>query len=82
MATLIYRAHLERLTGKREERIEAARVSDAIAHIRQTYGKQASKDAQRMFITVNRKILDRQTMFNTPLRDGDVVSFLPIAGGG
>lgn len=82
MVTLVYRAHLERQTGKREEIIEASLVSDAIKHIRQCYGKQACQDASRMFITLNQKILDRQTRFKTPLHDGDVLSFLPVAGGG
>ena len=82
MITLRYRGNLAELTGKTAEEIDASNVAEVISYIRNQYGKAAAKQAERMLITVNATGIHLLARFKTPLEDGDVVSFLPLAAGG
>lgn len=82
MAVIRYYAPLRGLLGITEETVEAATVSDVLAHIRQRYGKPAFKAAQRSLIVVNDVSIGLYEGEKTLLKSDDVVGFLPLCGGG
>ena len=77
-----YRAQLAALTKIENESMEAAKVMDVLRHIKVRFGAQAEKLAKTMLIVVNGQSILLLSRFNTALKDGDEVSFLPICGGG
>ena len=82
LITLRYRGSLAELTGKKAEQMDAANVAEVISYIKNQYGNAAAKQAERMLITVNGTGIQLLGRFKTPLADGDVVAFLPLAAGG
>ena len=80
--TVKYRAHLAELTKTTTESINAAAVKDVLRHIKKQYGAKAEKLAKTMLIVVNGQSILLLKRYNTPLKDGDEVGFLPICGGG
>jgi molybdopterin converting factor small subunit len=80
--TVRYRAQLAAFTGLTEEQFEAATVRDVLRHIREGFGAEAEKKAKTMLIVVNGESVLQLRHFKTALHGGDVVSFLPICGGG
>jgi molybdopterin converting factor small subunit len=82
MVQISYRGELCALTGKPGESVSAARVKDVLRHIKAAYGSSAWKEAKTMLITVNNESILLLQVFNTALKDGDTVSFLPICSGG
>jgi molybdopterin converting factor small subunit len=77
-----YRGGLADTIGLREEQVEATTVNDVVKRIRTRYGKQAEKTARSMLVAVNGISILRRKVWRTRLADGDLVAFLPIAGGG
>lgn len=82
MVQLSYRGKLQAITGKPGESVEASKVKDVLRFIRASYGASASREAKRMLIAVNSESILLLKVFNTTLKDGDIVSFLPICSGG
>lgn len=82
MVQISYRGELQTIIGKTGESIEAEKIKDVLRHIRAAYGPQAWKEAKRMLIVINGESILLHQVFNTALKDGDIVSFLPICSGG
>jgi len=82
MVQISYRGELQTMTGKSSESIDAAIVKDVLRYIKASYGAAAWKTAKAMLIVVNSESILLRKVFNTTLDDGDIVSFLPICGGG
>ncbi|MBQ8830486.1 MAG: MoaD/ThiS family protein [Oscillospiraceae bacterium] len=80
--TVKYRGELKDFTKLSEETLSAATISDVLNHIKITYGKDALKTAKRMVIAVNGKSILLLKNEKTTLSDRDIVTFLPICGGG
>ncbi|MCL2763860.1 MAG: MoaD/ThiS family protein [Treponema sp.] len=77
-----YRAQLSALVKMENESITAADVKDVLRHIKRQFSAKAYKLAKKMLIVVNGQSILMLKHFNTVLKDGDEVSFLPICGGG
>ena len=77
-----YRANLFAITKKESESITALKVKDVMRHIKTQFGSNAEKLAKSMLIAVNGRSILMLKHFNTILKDGDEVNFLPICGGG
>lgn len=82
MVTVKYRGALVQKTEINLEELEASNVLDVLNHIKAAYGSKTYKEAKRMLITVNNESILLHNHFKTPLKDGDIVSFFPISGGG
>lgn len=82
MVQLCYRGDLQAIIGKPVETISASKVKDVLLFIKDSYGPIAAKEAKKMLIVVNNESILLRKVFNTPLKDGDVISFLPICSGG
>ncbi|MDR2434904.1 MAG: MoaD/ThiS family protein [Treponema sp.] len=80
--TVRYRARLADLTGTGEEIIEADDVREALRLIERKHGAAAERVAKTMLIAVNGESILHLKLYKTPLQAGDVLSFLPICGGG
>ncbi|MDR2610553.1 MAG: MoaD/ThiS family protein [Clostridiales Family XIII bacterium] len=80
--TVKYRSGLAETVGKTEEIIPADSVADVLKYIKANYGRDAYRTARAMVIAVNEVGILKLRVFKTALEDGDVVQFLPIAGGG
>jgi len=68
--------------GKREDTISAKTVRDVLRFVKKSYGKEAYKEARRMLIAVDGDSIELHNGFDTKLREGMEVRFLPICGGG
>ena len=77
-----YRGALADLTGLEQEEITAGRVKEVLRHLKAAHGPAAAKRAKTLLVTVNQTSILLLQNWNTPLQEGDVVSFLPICGGG
>jgi len=82
MITIRYRAALAELTKTPNESISASKIKDVLKHIKKQFGVKPEKLARTMLIAVNGQSILMLKHFNTVLKDGDEVSFLPICGGG
>ena len=82
MITLHYFATVRTLIGKEREQIDAAAVADALDYIKRTYDKACFKAAKASLIVVNDVSIGLCKGKKTALKDGDVVGFLPLCGGG
>ncbi len=82
MITVKYRGDLYLKIKKRQEEFKAAKVWDLLQQIKAAYGKEIYKEAKRMLITVNNESILLHKGYKTILKDGDVVTFFPIAAGG
>jgi molybdopterin converting factor small subunit len=80
--TIRYRSRLADITGTGEETIEAQDVQDALHYIQKKHGPAAVKAAKTMLIVVNGESILQRKIYKTALGPGDVLSFLPICGGG
>ena len=77
-----YRAQLAALTGIAEETVEARDVEALLRFIGKSHGREAEKCARAMLITLNGESILLLRRFKTSLREGSVVSFFPLCGGG
>ena len=82
MVQVSYRGELQTIIGKPGDSIDAVKVKDVLRHIRAAYGPVAWKEAKKMLIVVNTESILLRQVFNTALKNGDTVSFLPICSGG
>ncbi len=82
MINLIYWGGLREVTGKKDEKTLAGNVGEALSFIEERYGKAGLKEARRMLIVVNGTNIQLLQKFKTPLKDDDVVSFMPLSAGG
>jgi|GEM_PF-524835 len=79
---LKYRGHLAAVTGIAGETMEARDVEGALLGIRALHGRGAEKAARTMLITLNGESILLLKLYKTALKEGDVVSFFPLAAGG
>ncbi|MCI8478162.1 MAG: hypothetical protein HFE97_07420 [Oscillospiraceae bacterium] len=77
-----YRGAMADLTGLEQEEVNAERVQEVVRHIRRAHGSEAARLSKTLLITVNQTSILLLQGWRTPLWAGDVVSFLPICGGG
>ena len=82
MIKVKYRGNLASLTGIAEESLEARDVRAVIKSIRRRYGPEAGKAARAMLIALNGESILLLNRYRTALKEGDVLSFFPIAAGG
>ena len=80
MAHLSYYGDMRTLSGKTEERIEAASLSELLNIIGKTYGKKAKKAAKSSLIVAdNEKVL---AIRKVSLKSDSEVGFFPMCCGG
>lgn len=82
MKTIRYYAPIRAIIKKDSEETPLGSVSDVLAYIKKTYGKEAFKAAKSSLIVVNDVSIGLFQGEKTPLSEGDVVGFLPVCGGG
>ncbi len=82
MIRVIYRGRIPDLCGATEDTVDAKTVADVMRHIRRSYPREVTQEAKKMLIAVNGESILQRKVYRTPLGEGDVVSFLPICGGG
>lgn len=82
MKTIRYYAPIRAIVKKDSEETPLGSVSDVLAYIKKTYGKEAFKAAKGSLIVVNDVSIGLFQGEKTPLSEGDVVGFLPVCGGG
>lgn len=82
MKTIRYYATIRAIVKKESEETELSSVKDVLIYIKNTYGKEAYSDAKSALIVVNDVSIGQYQGMQTTLKDGDVVGFLPVCGGG
>ncbi len=80
--TLKYRGPLHEELNITEEITFGDDIADILKFINNLYGKEIYKIAKSMLIAVNGESILKRQVFKTKLYDGDIVSFLPVSGGG
>ncbi len=82
MKTIRYYAPLRAMLQKETEETDANNVREVLAYIKTRYGKEALKAAESALIVVNDVSIGLFDGKKTLLKDGDVIGFLPLCGGG
>lgn len=82
MKTIRYYAPLRAMLQKESEETDANSVREVLAYIKMRYGKDALKAAESALIVVNDVSIGLFDGKKTLLKDGDVIGFLPLCGGG
>ena len=82
MKTIRYYAPLRAVVKKEQEETDAATIRDLLDEIGKRYGKEAEKIAKSSLIVVNDVSINLFGGKKTVLKDGDVIGFLPLCGGG
>lgn len=82
MKTIRYYAPLRAMLQKETEETDANNVREVLAYIKSWYGKDALKAAESALIVVNDVSIGLFDGKKTLLKDGDVIGFLPLCGGG
>ena len=82
MKTIRYYAPLRAAVQKEQEETDAVNIRDVLDEIRTRYGKEAEKLAKSALIVVNDVSINLFDGKKTVLKDGDVIGFLPLCGGG
>ena len=82
MKTIRYYAPIRAIVKKKSEETELASVKDVLSYIKTAYGKEAYNAAKSALIVVNDVSIGLFQGVKTELKDGDVIGFLPVCGGG
>lgn len=82
MKTIRYYAPIRAIVKKESEETKLASVKDVLSYIKTAYGKEAYIAAKSALIVVNDVSIGLSQGMKTELKDGDVVGFLPVCGGG
>ena len=82
MVKVEYRAEMFALCKVQSEELDVKTVAEAIKAIEKKYGKEAKKEAKKMLIVVDGTSINLLKHYKTELKDGQILSFLPICGGG
>ncbi|HWQ06967.1 MAG TPA: MoaD/ThiS family protein [Feifaniaceae bacterium] len=82
MKTIRYYAPLRAMLQKESEETGAKTVREVLDFIKVQYGKEARKAAESALIVVNDVSIGLFDGKKTVLKDGDVIGFLPLCGGG
>lgn len=82
MKTIRYYAPIRAVVKKETEETELASVKDVLSYVKSSYGKEAYSAAKSALIVVNDVSIGMFQGMKTELKDGDVVGFLPVCGGG
>lgn len=82
MKTIRYYAPLRAAVEKEQEETDAATIRDVLDEIGKRYGKETEKLANCSLIVVNDVSINLFDGKKTVLKDGDVIGFLPLCGGG
>ncbi|MEN6419879.1 MAG: MoaD/ThiS family protein [Clostridiaceae bacterium] len=82
MKTIRYYAPLRVMLQKESEETDANSIREVLAYIKTRYGKEALKAAESALIVINDVSIGLFDGKKTLLKDGDVIGFLPLCGGG
>lgn len=82
MKMIRYYAPLRAMLQKESEETDASNVREVLVFIKTRYGKEALKAAESALIVVNDVSIGLFDGKKTLLKDGDVIGFLPLCGGG
>lgn len=82
MKTIRYFAPVRGIVHKETEETDLGTIRDVLDYIKTAYGKEAHKAAKSSLIVVNDVSIGLLQGKKTALKDGDVVGFLPLCGGG
>ena len=82
MKTIRYYAPLRAMLQKESEETDVNSVREVLSYIKTRYGKDALKSAESALIVVNDVSIGLFDGKKTLLKDGDVIGFLPLCGGG
>ena len=82
MKTIRYYAPLRAIVKKDSEETELGSVKDVLHYIEITYEKEAFVCAKSALIVVNDVSINLFDGKKTVVKDGDVIGFLPLCGGG
>jgi len=82
MKTIRYYAPIRAIVKKENEETELASIKDVLNYVKTAYGKEAYHAAKSALIVVNDVSIGLSQGVKTELKDGDVVGFLPVCGGG
>lgn len=76
-------ATLAQIAGRREVEVEAASASQLLQRLYELFGEAFRRELEQdMIMLVNGHNVEHLKGMDTPLKDGDVVSLFPPAGGG
>ena len=82
MTTIRYYAPIRAIVKKESEEADLTSIKDVLNYVKSAYGKDAYSAAKSAFIVVNDVSIGLFQGVKTELKDGDVVGFLPVCGGG
>lgn len=82
MKTIRYYAPIRAIVAKESEETDLASVKDVLNYMKTAYGKEAYHAAKSALIVVNDVSIGLSQGVKTELKDGDVIGFLPVCGGG
>jgi MoaD family protein len=82
MKTIRYYAPIRAMVQKESEETELGSVKDVLNYVKTAYGKEAYKAANSALIVVNDVSIGLSQGVKTELKNGDVIGFLPVCGGG
>lgn len=82
MINIEYRGNLYGICKIRKEEVDVKNVSEALSYIGKKYGKAAKKEAKKMLIVVDGTSINLINHYNTEIKEGQTLSFLPVCGGG
>lgn len=82
MKMIRYYAPFRDVVNKESDSTEASTVNDVLEQIKASYGKAAYNAAKSSLIVVNDVSIGLYKGKHTLLKDGDIIGFLPLCGGG
>jgi molybdopterin converting factor small subunit len=80
--TVKYRGHIANIVGASEDTFESENVEGVLKLIRERHGKKAEKTARSSLIALNGKSILLLKLYQTTLKEGDIINFFPISAGG
>lgn len=80
--SVLYRGQLAQRTGMGSEVLDVQTVRDILKHVKTKHGGDAEKLARAMLITVDGESIQLRKGYATKLKEGEIVQFFPICGGG
>ena len=82
MIKVVYYGNLARMTGTGMEMLDGDTVGAVLREIKKKHGTQACKTARMSHILVNSENAGMYGGYAMKLKDGDVLTFFPVCGGG
>ena len=82
MKTIRYYAPIRAMVKKETEETDLGSVKEVLSYIKSAYGADAVAAAKSALIVINDVSIGLYNGAKTKLKDGDVIGFLPVCGGG